>query len=182
MHVSTLCLGALSLKESTGYDIKKLFEAAFMHFQSASFGSIYPALKKLEQAGQVSCRVEPGERHPDRKLFSLTEAGQQALLDALASTPATEMVRSDFLVQVFFAHLLSTDTLRHKLAEMEAHYQSELAYLDAICDDPQLSAGMRYGILQGIAVYRAKLKHLQTHRDELLAHHRDQAPDQETAR
>ena len=98
MHVKTLCLGALSLADSTGYDIKKLFESAFSHFQNASFGSIYPSLRKLQDEGAVTCHVEPGDKHPDRKRFRITRQGLQALVDELSHTPATDLVRSDFLV------------------------------------------------------------------------------------
>lgn len=161
------------MADSTGYDIKKLFEAAFSHFQNASYGSIYPSLRKLEQEGSVTCQREPGEKHPDRKRFSLTAKGRAQFVRDLTSTPAKELVRSDFLVQLFFAHMLPTEVLRTKLEEIEQHYRQELAYLQSIRDDPYLSAGMRYGIEQGIAVYRAKLRHLTKHRDELLARHSD---------
>jgi len=179
MHVKTLCLGALSLSDATGYDIKKLFEAAFSHFQHASYGSIYPSLKKLEEEGAVTCRLEPGEKHPDRKCFSLTEQGRSTLVDELIRTPASELLRSDFLVLMFFAHLLPTEVLQQKLDAMEAHYRQELDYLQSIRNDPGLSAGMRYGVLQGIAVYRAKLDHLLGQRDNLLSQH--QQPPMEPA-
>jgi len=171
MHVKTLCLGALSIADSTGYDIKKLFEAAFNHFQSASYGSIYPSLRKLEEEGAVTCHVEPGDKHPDRKCFQLTERGRERLLSELSETPATELVRSDFLALLFFAHLLPTGVLQQKLDEIEAHYDRELTYLESICQETGLSAGMRFGIEQGIAVYKAKLQHLRKHREELLITH-----------
>jgi len=177
MHVKTLCLGALSMGDSTGYDIKKLFESAFSHFQNASFGSIYPSLKKLQEEGSVTCHIEPGEKHPDRKRFHLTEQGQQQLVSELITTPATELVRSDFLVLLFFAHLLPTEVLQQKLDEIEVSYHREIDYLKSIRNDPCLSAGMRYGIEQGIRVYQAKLQHLHQHRDELLANHMAPPPE-----
>ncbi len=179
MHVKTLCLGALSLGDSTGYDIKKLFEAAFSHFHSASYGSIYPSLKKLQAEGAVTCHIEPGDRHPDRKRFRITEQGMQTLVTELVDTPASELVRSDFLVMLFFAHLLPTHVLQHKLDQIERYYRRELEYLESIHDDQGMSAGMRFGINQGIAVYQAKLRHLAGQREKLLAeHHRPPAPPQ----
>lgn len=171
MHVKTLCLGALSFQEGTGYDIKKLFESAFSHFQNASYGSIYPSLKKLQEEGMVTCHIEPGDKHPDRKLFRITETGTQHLLQTLTQTPPTELVRSDFLVQIFFAHLLPTPVLQQKLDEMEQAYQDELKYLESIQDDPCMTAGMRYAVLQGIRVYQAKLAHLRSERSTLLSQH-----------
>ena len=172
MSVKTLCLGALSLQDGTGYDIKKLFETAFSHFHSASYGSIYPALKQLETDGLVDCRVQPGERHPDRKLFSLTDSGRETLLSELTAMPASEQVRSNFLVLLFFAHLLPTNVLRAKLDEIERQFQDELDYLESLTDCRTHTAGIGYTIEQGIRVYRTKLELLRERCDQLLKDHR----------
>lgn len=171
MHTSTLCLGALSLGEGSGYDIKKIFEAAFTHFQNASYGSIYPALRRLEEAGEVECRIESGTRHPDRKLFSLTGHGREKLIQTLIATPANELLRSDFLVLMFFAHLLPTEVLATKIDEMTKHYRDELDYLQSIIDQPCLTPGMRFTIEQGINTCSINLDHLHSRREVLLATH-----------
>lgn len=173
MSVKTLCLGALSLQDGTGYDIKKLLESAFSHFQTASFGSIYPALRTLQEEELVNCRLEQGERHPDRKLFSLTPRGHQALLDELVALPASEQLHSDFLVLLFFAHLLPTDVLRDKLNEIERFYQEKLDYLQSMADCSQHTAGIVYTIEQGVRTYRCKLELLRERREQLLKEHRE---------
>jgi len=173
MHVKTLCLGALCLGDATGYDIKKLFEAAFNHFHHASFGSIYPALKQLEKEGLVSCRVEPGSRHPTRNLYSATDEGRAEFAAALAGTEPNEDIRSEFLVLLFFAHLLPTDILEQKLDQVEQRYESQLAYLEMLRRESDTTAGIRLTIEIGIAASRAKLDTLRRHRDALLKQHRD---------
>jgi len=173
MNIRLLCLGALCLQPGTGYDIKKLFESAFSHFQAASYGSIYPALADLERERLVEHHSEPGARHPDRKVYRVTAAGRESFAEALIATPASEQLRSDHLVLMFFAHLLPTATLREKLGEIERFYRDKLAYLEGIRDWPSHSAGIRFTIEQGIATYRAKLSHLQDRGPELLAHHRE---------
>jgi DNA-binding PadR family transcriptional regulator len=177
MNVKDLCLGALCLQPGTGYDIKKLFEAAFSHFHSASYGSIYPALKQLQEGEMVTCRVEPGEKHPDRKLFEITAEGRDAFLQTLIDTPPSEHVRSEFMVLMFFAHLLPTEALAAKLDEVEKFYVEKLAYLEGIDWDCHYPAGMRYTIAQGRAVFMAKLELLREKREELLATHR-QLPEE----
>ncbi len=172
MNIRLLCLGALCLQPATGYDIKKLFESAFSHFQAASYGSIYPALAELEGNGLVEHHSEPGARHPERKVYRITEAGHRTFHTALLSTPASEQLRSDHLVLMFFAHLLPTETLREKLDEIELLYRRKLAYLEGIRDWPGHSAGIRFTIEHGIAAYRAKLAHLEDQAKDLLAHHR----------
>lgn len=172
MRVKTLCLGALCLGDATGYDIKKLFEAAFDHFHGASFGSIYPSLQQLEQQGLVSHSIEAGDKHPDRKLFHVTDAGRAAFASELAGTRATEQLRSDFLVQMFFAHLLTGEVLRQKLDEMESHYRGMLDYLHSVAACSGHTAGMDFTIGMGRAVVRAKLEYLLSQRESLLAAHR----------
>ena len=39
MNVKTLCLGVLSERDLSGYEIKKSFEESFRHFFLAGFGS-----------------------------------------------------------------------------------------------------------------------------------------------
>jgi PadR family transcriptional regulator AphA len=172
MNVKTLCLGTLCLMDGTGYDIKKLFEAAFRHFHSASYGSIYPSLNQLQCEGLIELRVEPGERHPDRKVYSITEAGRRAFLEEIVRAEPAEQLRSEFLVLVFFAHLLPTERLAGLLDEVCRRYRETLAYLESLeaCEDN--TAGIRFTIGLGIATLRAKLAFVESQREQLLDRHR----------
>ena len=64
MDVKTLCLGVLAERPMTGYEIKKLFDRGFRHFFVAGYGSIYPALAELAQAGLVTVESVDQERRP----------------------------------------------------------------------------------------------------------------------
>lgn len=172
MDVKTLCLGALSIEDATGYDIKQMFESTFNHFQHASYGSIYPALKQLESEGLVSCREEAGDRHLTRKVFSISEQGRQTFVDALEATPPVEQIRSDLLVLLFFAHLLPTEVLRSKLDQVEKEYRRKLDYLESILECEAHTAGIRITIELGIHVFREKLDFLNRKREGLLADHK----------
>ncbi len=173
MQVKTLCLGALCLGDATGYDIKKLFEAAFNHFHHASFGSIYPALKQLEKEGLVTRSVEAGARHPTRNLFSATAEGHASFKEALAATEPHEDLRSEFLVLLFFAHLLPTEVLAEKLDKVQLDYAAKLAYLEDLSKTSDTTAGIRLTIEMGINTYRTRLATLEERRGELLKRHRD---------
>ncbi|HHY48365.1 MAG TPA: PadR family transcriptional regulator, partial [Alphaproteobacteria bacterium] len=49
MNVRTICLAILYDEEASGYEIRKLVvEGEYSYFIDASYGSIYPALQKLE--------------------------------------------------------------------------------------------------------------------------------------
>lgn len=172
MNVKTLCLGSLCLMDGTGYDIKKLFEDAFSHFHSASYGSIYPSLNRLLREGLIELRVEPGARHPDRKVYSITEAGRRAFMEELVQTEPTERLRSEFMALLFFAHLLPGERLAELLDQACSHYREALAYLESLqgCDDN--TAGIRFVVGLGTATLQAKLAFVESRRKELLENHR----------
>ncbi len=155
MNVKTLCLGALSLGDKSGYDIKKLFEGAFSHFHTATYGAIYPALGQLQRDGLIIGRTEPGARHPDRKLYRLTDEGQEALSRELMAESPTEQLRSEFLVLTFFSHLLPAERVAELLVEVRDRYASTLAYLESKLDLPGHTPGTRFTVQAGIAHYRA---------------------------
>jgi DNA-binding PadR family transcriptional regulator len=106
MDVQSVLLGFLMRKSMTGYDLKKAFAISFSFFSGLSYGSIYPALRKMEDQGLVSRRLEIQEGAPNRKVYTITEAGKKAFLDALRSPLALEQPKNSFLMQLFFfAHL-----------------------------------------------------------------------------
>src|SRR5438309_9155082 len=77
-------LGMLALGKRTGYDIKHFVDKTTRHFWAASYGQIYPELRRLEEQGLVRGRSEPtGGRA--RTVFELTEEGRLALQGWLES-------------------------------------------------------------------------------------------------
>src|SRR5436305_1423033 len=78
-------LGMIALGKQTGYDIKQLIDKSTRHFWAASYGQIYPELKRLEERGLVQSRSEPtGGRA--RTVYALTPAGERALRDWITSS------------------------------------------------------------------------------------------------
>ncbi|NIM28772.1 MAG: PadR family transcriptional regulator [Gammaproteobacteria bacterium] len=155
MDVKTLCLGVLTLRDMTGYEIKKHFEQSFAHFFVAGYGSIYPALSDLTRAGLVSCQDVAQAKRPDKKVYSITETGRAQLAAALAETPPRHKVRSEFLVLLYFAHLLSSERLAEVLDQRVRDIDSMIASIDAaFAEDGQRSpshdlvAGLGYVTLR----------------------------------
>jgi DNA-binding PadR family transcriptional regulator len=150
MNSKTLCLESLSLGPRSGYDLKRLCEAAFRHFHSASLSSIFPRLARLEHEVWVSARTE-------RKVFRLTVARQAALTEELAAAASTAQLRSELLVLRFFAHLLPTERLE--------------TILDTVI---QSDTDTRFRVQAAIAPYRAMLDFLAIRSPGLL---RAQGPE-----
>src|SRR3712207_2878396 len=88
----------------TGYELKHLMERSVGFFFGASYGSIYPALKDLEEACLVrSTRVVQSER-PNKKVHAITQEGVAFFRGALDEPPAPDTFRSEFLMHLFFGH------------------------------------------------------------------------------
>lgn len=171
MDTKTLCLGALHLCDASGYEIKKLFESAFSHFQKASFGSIYPALDKLEQQGLVTSQVELQEKRPAKKIYALTESGHQVFLSTLAVTPPTESCRSDFIALIFFAELLKTEQLSGLIEQHIADLHQSIGMLQSISQEDTLGPGAAFSVKLGIATKTARLEYLQANKAAFLTQH-----------
>lgn len=171
MDTKTLCLGALHFCDASGYEIKKLFESAFSHFQKASFGSIYPALDKLEQEGLVTHQTEIQEKRPAKKVYTLTAAGHQAFLSTLAVTQPVESCRSDFIALLFFAELLETAQLTALIDQHIANLQQSIGMLTSISQDDTLGPGAAFSVKLGIATKSAHLQYLQENKAAFLTQH-----------
>ena len=163
MKVTTLCLGALVFGDATGYEINKMFEdGPFSHFLDASYGSIYPALTRLTEKGLVTCRQEPQDGRPDKKVYSLTESGRQTLREALEMPLAPDKFRSEFLFAVLFADLLPESRIRALIDERLAvlrHGAEQLSVPDSD-DTPGVDFARRYGL----AVFEASIAFLESNR------------------
>ncbi len=132
LNVSTICLGMIAHGDWTGYDIKQAFETgSFSHFFEASYGSIYPALAALEADGLVVSRTEQQDGRPNRKVYSITEAGQAAFTNRIqAHTPQADKFRSEFLVAMLFATELGEERVDRLLSEQIARLEEGLAAIE----------------------------------------------------
>jgi DNA-binding PadR family transcriptional regulator len=102
-------LGMLKLGAPTGYDIKKAIDGSTRFFWTASFGQIYPELKRLRRAGLVRAEQEPRGK-VKRTVYSLTPKGEQALHEWLTDNENVLFeIRDESLLRLFFGGALSRE-------------------------------------------------------------------------
>lgn len=136
MNVRTLCLAILHHQDATGYEIRKLStEGKYAYFVDASFGSIYPALAKLEDEGLVTCRQEQQDGKPPRKIYTINDKGRAALRTNLQEVPSPDVFRSEFLLIGMCADLLESGDLERALDVHIAQVKDELSKIDQMCAD-----------------------------------------------
>jgi DNA-binding PadR family transcriptional regulator len=125
-------LGMIALGKRTGYDIKQLVDKSTRHFWAASYGQIYPELRRLEEQGLVEGRSEPtGGRA--RMVYELTPAGHAALRGWLQSTaePTIEF-RNEAMLKLFFSDLGTPEERIEQLRVARAFHERTLDQLYAI--------------------------------------------------
>jgi len=166
MDVKTLCLGLLSLGDACGYDLKKTFESLFKHFFPAGYGSIYPALADLANAGLVECTTVPQAGKPDRKVYRITDSGRGVFLDALNHTEPQHKLRSEFLATIYFADLLDTERLGVLLDDRLQKLRDTVAHIEHIEQEwgPETSAGARFVAGFGAVMAKAAAEYVETNR------------------
>jgi PadR family transcriptional regulator, regulatory protein AphA len=111
-------LGMLQLGAKTGYEIKQAIEVSTRFFWGASYGQIYPELRRLTEAGLLTASDAPrgGVRRTE---YRLTPAGEQALQAWLtADDYGAFELRDELLLRFFFADLLSGEDARAVVRRM----------------------------------------------------------------
>jgi PadR family transcriptional regulator, regulatory protein AphA len=146
-------LGMLRMGKRTGYDIKSLVDVSTRFFWAASYGQIYPELKRLEEAGLIAGEAEAtGGRR--RRAYSLTKKGEAALRGWLTSGgPLHIELRHEGVLRLFFSDELSKRERRALVRAVRAEHErlrDELAAIRPAASDT--TAGAPLEVLEfGIA-------------------------------
>jgi len=169
MDVKTLCLGLLSVNEACGYDLKKTFESSFKHFFPAGYGSIYPALADLAETGLVSCREIPQVGKPDRKVYRITPAGEEAFLQALNSTDPQHKLRSEFLAMIYFADRINDERLADLLDDRIQQLRATITHIEESSsrEPGSPSAGASFVAGFGAVIAEAAARYIELNRHML---------------
>ncbi|MEE4194076.1 MAG: PadR family transcriptional regulator [Anaerolineae bacterium] len=105
-------LSLLTLRPMTGYQLKKELDINIGHFWSTTQSHIYKALRGLETDGAVHLQIVPQAGKPDRNVYSITAQGRSELVAWLQQPLQCEPVRESWLIQLFFARILSDEEIR----------------------------------------------------------------------
>jgi DNA-binding PadR family transcriptional regulator len=147
-------LGMIAAGRRTGYDIKQLVDRSTRHFWAASYGQIYPELRRLEQQDLVRGRPEPSGARA-RTVYELTEEGQHALREWLISqSDLLYELRDEGMLKLFFSDA-APETRIDNVRAMRALYQRKLDQLKQLeAKAPEMPDGPRLTLEIGLGVTR----------------------------
>jgi PadR family transcriptional regulator, regulatory protein AphA len=98
-------LGMICDEPRSGYEIKALVDGTTRFFWAASYGQIYPELKRLAEIGlAVGSDAPTGGRR--RTVYEITADGEEELKAWLRRPPETFELRDEGLLKLFFAGAL----------------------------------------------------------------------------
>ncbi|MBY3791527.1 PadR family transcriptional regulator [Rhodococcus fascians] len=119
MSLRDAVLAALVDGEMSGYDLSKAFDATVANFWTATPQQLYRELDRMDQDEVISARLVEQDGRPNKRLFSLTDKGRDALRQVSHRHPKLPAIRDEHLVAI---HALEagdlepmTDSIRERM-------------------------------------------------------------------
>ena len=149
--------------EASGYELHTRVGRSVGFIWAPARSQLYAVLKRLAADGLVNGRPIVQADRPDKRLFSLTEAGRAALRAWLDQVePIEPEDRDGMLLKLFFGAFGDPEALRRQLLDYRGRVEQRLAtYLEiegTFDSEPDTAALLRLQSLRlGIALMRASL-------------------------
>ena len=130
--VTWAVLGLLVQRPRSGYELKQAVDRTIRHFWAASYGQIYPELRRLEEAGWIAAGAASGARA--KRVYRATAAGKRALVAWLHGEETRIELRDESLLRLFFADVIPTEDALGLVRARRDGYAGMLAYLRSLDD------------------------------------------------
>ncbi|QUR65818.1 PadR family transcriptional regulator [Mycobacterium spongiae] len=163
MSLGDAVLAALLEGESSGYDLAKEFDASLSNFWMTTPQQLYRELERLAGQGLIAPRIVYQERRPNKRMYSLTEAGHEAIHQFTSQPPKPPVIRDELLVKVQAADAGNMPAVREFIVErlqwakakLHRYEQARTHLLDGDTEEDYLAETDRVGpyltLLRGIA-------------------------------
>jgi DNA-binding PadR family transcriptional regulator len=148
-------LGMVAKGLRSGYEIKQLVDRSTRHFWAASYGQIYPELRRLEQAGLIDGRADPSGARA-RMVYELTPAGEEALRGWLGSDePPSYELRDEAMLKLFFSDLEPGTALQtvRAMRDLQERKREQLRLIEAAATHMSTGPGLALEIGLGVTTW-----------------------------
>jgi DNA-binding PadR family transcriptional regulator len=126
-YIEILILRHLTRRPAHGYELRKRVERT-TGFRLNN-NSLYPALRRFEEAGAVTSTEEPQEGRPPRLVYTLTPLGRDLLHDMLADLPQDKAADDyEFMARLGQFELLGPDERACVIDARDKALQARLAH------------------------------------------------------
>lgn len=133
--VSTLgyaLLGLLARESLTGYELTARMRERIGFFWGARHSQVYPELAKLEQRGLTEHRAVEQEGRPDKKVYSVSEAGMAALREWAGAPAGERPTRDELTLKAYSLWAAEPERAAAMFREQERLHRERLAEYERI--------------------------------------------------
>lgn len=116
----------------SGYDLAKQFDGSVGFFWQASHQQIYRELAKLEAQQWLEAEAIAQAGRPDKKLYHVTELGQQQLIHWMQQPSNLSSTKEALLVKMFAGTLIPREVMVQELERHRALHAQQLAIYQKI--------------------------------------------------
>jgi DNA-binding PadR family transcriptional regulator len=141
-------LGMVRTAPKSGYEVKALVDQSTRFFWAASYGQIYPELRRLAEAGLIEGTEAPRNGRK-RTEYRITKRGRQELRAWLRKPPTTFELRDEGLLKLFFAGALAPQEAVNTLRAMREQYLDIAERLREIEPKAMAAGGYPLIVLRG---------------------------------
>ncbi len=169
MSLEAVILGTLRYGPKTGYQIKQTIDETVGFFWTASFGGLYPALKRLKEEWAIEEIKTEGKSKP----YKITKKGRDKFKAWLKESYKARRVKDEFLLKLFLAK-------DEELSDLSAQINKRLAELNELVDNLNklkksfeheeitLNQGQKLALEIGIAETDSQFKQLNQFQSDIL--------------
>jgi PadR family transcriptional regulator AphA len=156
---SCAVLGLLSIAPMSGYDLHQAVDRSVRHLWPISKSQVYAELARLEPLGLIAGTDVPQERLPDKRVFRLTEAGEEALDDWLElGELEPPQFRLPYLLPALFGHRLGPERAAALVREVGAGAEARRREFEGLLSTMEQAPGTEYArlvVLHGLRLAEA---------------------------
>jgi len=155
-----------------GYELKKRLSYMLGHFWTVSYGSLYPALKRLEKSGSIERAYSVKEKTRNRNVFRITGRGEAEFMRLLTEdTSDSSLVDTEkFDLRMAFFQYLEPETRLALLETRRRLLEDQVAKFKAYRSNNGDEDRYRKGLMRHkVELARSDIRWL----DKLMAHERE---------
>jgi DNA-binding PadR family transcriptional regulator len=134
MSLRYALLAILRVGPLSGYDLQKQFHQSVGHVWHAPDSQIYPELRKMEQAGLIEGEEQARGERGTRRIYHVTDAGDQAFAAWMAAPLDYQRVRDPAHLRAAYLEATTPDAARAFLERHIEVWRSELAQWEGELD------------------------------------------------
>jgi DNA-binding PadR family transcriptional regulator len=151
-------LATLLHGEASGYQLAKRFDASVANFWHALPQQLYTELRRLEEQHMVRGRTVRQQGRPDKRVFTITKAGRQALREFAAAPGKPGLLKEDLAVKVYASALADPEALAAALEQGAVRAAAKLEryrrQANSLRDPDGADLGPSLTLVRGIAYER----------------------------